>query len=150
MLEQLKRDRWSQVLLALVALAGLVACCVIGSGLSALSERNQPRQVEQVPAPSILPPVDTPVSATTFTLSGTGQTATELFNLNQGLARFELFHDGEHNFAVILMTEQGKTTELLVNEIGPFTGSKAVQIRQPGRYLLDITADGNWSVIISN
>jgi hypothetical protein len=82
------------------------------------------------------------------TLKGKGQQASEVFYLNTGLARFEMTHDGDANFAIWLLDNEGDMIDLLVNEIGEFDGSKAVGISKSGIYLLDITADGNWEVSI--
>ena len=82
------------------------------------------------------------------TLKGKGQQASEVFYLDKGLARFEMTHDGDSNFAVWLLDDEGDKVELLVNEIGEFDGSKAVSIRKSGIYLLDISADGNWGISI--
>ena len=38
--------------------------------------------------------------------------------------------------------------ELLANDIGSFNGSKAVGIASSGIYILDVTADGNWTITI--
>jgi hypothetical protein len=82
------------------------------------------------------------------TLKGKAQQASEVFYLDKGLARFEMSHDGDSNFAVWLLDDEGDQIDLLVNEIGEFDGSKAVSISNGGIYLLDITADGNWEISI--
>lgn len=82
------------------------------------------------------------------TFTGKGQQVSEMFRLNKGLAIFKMTHDGSHNFAITLLDRNGKYIELLVNEIGNFDGSKAVRIEKDEIYLLDITADGNWSIAI--
>lgn len=81
-------------------------------------------------------------------LSGTGQTATEKFELQSGLAVFKMTHTGSRNFGIWLYDSNGERLELLVNDIGNFNGSKAVQIPANGEYLLDVSADGPWTVII--
>lgn len=81
-------------------------------------------------------------------LSGIGQQATEKFSLESGLAIFRMTHSGQSNFAITLLDSNGEIVELLVNEIGSFDGAKAVGIRTKGEYLLDISADGKWSVKI--
>jgi len=83
-----------------------------------------------------------------FKINGVGQQATEKFTLNKGLAVFKMTHNGSSNFSVKLLDEQGDYIDLLVNEIGSFEGSKAVKIPQNGIYLLDIQADGSWTIII--
>jgi hypothetical protein len=58
-------------------------------------------------------------------------------------------HTGESNFAIWLFDENGNHVDLLVNEIGNYSGSTAVRIPKKGVYLLDITADGSWSVSVN-
>jgi len=96
--------------------------------------------IEQ-PRPSYAPPVPK-------TLKGTGQQASEMFYLDTGLARFEMTHDGDRNFIVWLLDDDGNQIDLLVNKVGEFDGSKAVSIRKGGNYLLSISADGNWEISI--
>ena len=43
---------------------------------------------------------------------------------------------------------QGDRVDLLVSETGSFDGSKAVGIEESGGHILDISADGNWTVSI--
>lgn len=78
--------------------------------------------------------------------SGTGQQATEMFPLSEGLAVFELEHRGSSRFVVRLLNERGALTEEVVSATGPFNGSKAIEVPRTGQYLLDVTADGAWSV----
>lgn len=82
------------------------------------------------------------------TFTGTGQQVSPFVQLNKGLTTFKLKHTGKSNFSVLLMDKKGNREELLVNEIGDFDGSKAVSISKSGLYLLDISADGEWSIII--
>jgi len=52
-------------------------------------------------------------------------------------------HDGSRNFAVWLY---GNSTELVVNEIGPYTGT----VRWiAGPSVVAVTADGNWGVTVN-
>lgn len=92
------------------------------------------------------PRVSTASATTSF--SGTGQQASQLFYLSKGLHVFNMTHEGNSNFAILLMDKNGGYVDLLVNEIGSFNGSKAVGISKSGIYLFDISADGNWSVSI--
>lgn len=89
-------------------------------------------------------------SPTPITLTGTGQTATNKFSLQEGLATFKMTHNGQSNFIVHLLDDQGNDDfGSLVNVIGSFSGSKALQIPASGQYLLDIQADGAWTVTIT-
>jgi len=88
-------------------------------------------------------------------LEGTGVKATNTFILEKGLSIFYMTHDGHSNFAIWLYdAESGERVELLVNEIGPYSGAAIVGVTgelmqaSPGKHLLDITADGNWKVVI--
>lgn len=59
-----------------------------------------------------------------------------------------MIHNGSSNWAPILLDSNGNTVELLANEIGAFNGSKAVGIDQSGIYILDVSADGAWTINI--
>jgi hypothetical protein len=59
-----------------------------------------------------------------------------------------LGHAGRDNFIVHLLDSTGETVDFLVNVIGAFDGSKALAIDQPGDYLMNIEADGRWSISI--
>ena len=83
-----------------------------------------------------------------LTLNGNGQQATEFFNLAEGLTTFKATHNGPGNFAIILLDQNGQVIDLLFNELGAFDGSKATGVDTPGAYLLDIAADGDWTVTI--
>jgi len=82
------------------------------------------------------------------TFTGTGQQASPFIKLDKGLTTFKLNHTGKSNFAVVLMDKNGNSEGLLVNEIGAFNGSKAVGIDKSGIYILDVSADGNWTISI--
>lgn len=105
------------------------------SDSKAVAEKTEPKE-EVVPEPS---PIE---------LSGTGQQASQKFTLENGLSVFKMTHTGRSNFIVNLMDSDGKNIELLANEIGTFDGAKAVGIVKKGEYLLDISADGKWTVKI--
>lgn len=82
------------------------------------------------------------------TFAGKGQQVSPFINLNKGLTTFTLKHSGTSNFAVKLLDSNGQPEELLVNEIGKFDGSKAVGISSSGLYILDISANGDWTVSV--
>jgi hypothetical protein len=96
--------------------------------------------IEQ-PYPATAPPVPQ-------TFTGQGQQVSPMFALQQGLVRFAMSHNGDRNFAIWLLDQRGNRIDLLVNEIGQFSGSKAIGITRAGIYLLDIAADGNWTVTV--
>ncbi len=129
------------------------------------NERTIPHiRAIQLVVPAVSPPpAATPTRASTGTplpsptpaptpepirLSGRGQQASSQFHLNQGLTIFKMTHDGRGYLGISLLDTQGKRVESLVNVVGAFDGSKAVGISQAGTYILDISADGNWTVTI--
>ncbi len=69
--------------------------------------------------------------------------------MDSGRAGFAMKHDGESNFAVLLMNNKGQKLELLANEIGAWSGSKAVRVPARGVNWLSVDADGSWQVDIS-
>lgn len=79
--------------------------------------------------------------------TGQGNEATDMFELVTGLLRSEYTHDGEMNFIVTLLDEQGEFQGILANEIGACEGSGAQGV-DAGRYVLDVLADGNWSITL--
>jgi hypothetical protein len=97
-------------------------------------------------------PVSTPVPVpepSPISLVGSGQQSSQTFRLEKGLSIFSMQHQGSANFSIWLMDSSGKKVDLLVNVVGEFGGSKAEGITTAGDYLLDITADGQWSVDIT-
>ncbi len=93
-------------------------------------------------------PRQTSVESTLNTLSGKGQQASEFIKLDTGSTVFRLRHDGSQYFTVWLLDNKGAKVEMLANEAGSFSNSKTVEIDQPGVYILDITADGSWTITV--
>lgn len=114
-------------------------------------------------APSSVPtalasatPTAAPVSAPSpvpepspINLVGSGPQSSQTFHLEKGLSIFSMQHQGSSNFTIWLVDSSGKKVGLLVNVIGEFDGSKAEGITTAGDYRLDIIADGQWAVDIS-
>jgi len=105
------------------------------------------------PDPAATPrPVPTSIPIQGY--EGTGQQVSAQFELFEGVSLFTMTHDGSGHFAVQLLDEGGQLVDLLANETGGFEGSKAVGIKeggrraQPGTHILNISADGNWTVSI--
>jgi hypothetical protein len=101
-------------------------------------------------------PRPTSAASLPINLTGKGCSASSFFVLDEGLVTVSMTHDGESNFAINLLSIDGTMEELLVNEIGSYSGKKAIGVQggniigaRPGIHILSITADGNWSVSIS-
>ncbi|MBC8571394.1 hypothetical protein [Zongyangia hominis] len=79
-------------------------------------------------------------TATSF--SGSGDFVTTV--TQPGTKIFEFTHDGSSNFIVRQHSDVG--TELLVNEIGAYSGQVVSRISASEPCLFEIIADGNWTI----
>ena len=83
-----------------------------------------------------------------ITFSGSGNRDTPLFWLYTGWVTFRMTHDGDH-FVVDLLDDKGNIVSNLVFVLdGPSCRSSNVSLTKDGYYLLDISADGNWTITI--
>jgi hypothetical protein len=83
----------------------------------------------------------------TTRFSGDRKTATDFFWLSRGPKRFEMTHQGDGKFSVRLLDKNGaKVGARLVNRKGSFNGSRSVQIPKDGVYLLQVEANGPWTI----
>lgn len=82
-----------------------------------------------------------------ITFEGDGQTVTTEFDLVGGFVIADMEHTGGNsNFQVQLIDEEsGDNAGLLANEIGEWSGQIG-ETFDAGTYVLDINADGEWSV----
>lgn len=78
-------------------------------------------------------------------VKGHGSTVSDAFVGNGKPNVIKFKHDGESNFCVRAISENGGNN-LLVNEIGFYSGEKVLKLDKGLRYFLIIEADGNWSV----
>lgn len=77
---------------------------------------------------------------------GRGQDASRPFPLAAGLAVFESRYNGEGRFHVQLLDESGNLIGAVADATGVFGGAKAIQIPRTGLYVIDVQAQGEWSV----
>ncbi|MEO6324885.1 MAG: hypothetical protein ABIT01_05565 [Thermoanaerobaculia bacterium] len=108
-----------------------------------------PRRVEPVTrAPDVSAPVpaNLPLQIATRNFVGYGQQATAPAEFEDTLYIFKLTHSGEGHFGVRLVGQTARYAETLVSASGPFDGSKAVRIPSKGTYILDVQADGEWTI----
>ncbi|HEX2052995.1 MAG TPA: hypothetical protein VHJ78_04605 [Actinomycetota bacterium] len=83
-------------------------------------------------------------------LEGDGPAASEFFALKAGPARFRLTYDGTGLFAPqLIKASDGTVITLLANELTDFNGEKTVEIFEEGIYLVDVAANGRWTIDIS-
>lgn len=83
-----------------------------------------------------------------ITFSGSGDTVTDFFTTEFQLLRVHLSHDGDSNFIVWLVDEEGNKEESLANKIGRYDASRYFNPLPNQKYLLDIQADGAWEIRI--
>jgi len=81
-------------------------------------------------------------------LSGNGSRTTESFNLVQGMASFDLWNDAPGNLEVWLIYNEERFYRLLGNGMIA-EGPVVEEIVTGGPYFLDVTADGEWRINVS-
>jgi hypothetical protein len=128
---------------------------VINGTSSGSSDTNSASNSGQIIKPKIVS-----ISDPSISLSGNGNSAV-LIELNPGLAIFNMTHNGSDIFNIRLLDEKGNFKADLVHEDSlissiegvksrvSFNGSKVVGIEEEGLFALDIEADGNWMIKIT-
>lgn len=86
-------------------------------------------------------------SSTDGVISGYGDDVIPINVQTAGLYIFSMSHSGRSNFIVWVKGGEGYNKDLLVNEIGDYSGKKSTRLEK-GKYYLDITADGHWTINI--
>ena len=81
-------------------------------------------------------------------LSGTGDTATKKFTLEDGFVIIDATHQGSRNFALKLLDSNADSVELAVNTIGNYSGKQVYSI-PAGEYLYEVKASGPWTIQMS-
>ena len=106
-----------------------------------------PQPTQAAPAPTQPAP---PQSTGEQTVSGQSTKVSDPVTLKKGLAVFRMVHtNGDRNFIVHLVDMTGKDIEFLANEIGPVDMSAAGEVPADGQYLIEVDADGSWTVTIT-
>ena len=102
------------------------------------------------PPPPPPPPPVLPGEFAPFTLSGSGSSVPGLTIPGDKRAILEISYSGPSNFAIVSYGPGDEYLDLLVNEIGNYSGRRPVnfsidQFNGPVRYL-EITASGSWTI----
>lgn len=110
-------------------------------------EPTQKKEKQTVPVTEVITEPVTELeynssSTNNFVASGTGDYVAEGLEVNE-YGILNISHRGSSNF-VIWLYDQNNRRNLLVNTIGDYDGS--VLVDHTGTYMLEIKADGNWSV----
>jgi len=83
-----------------------------------------------------------------ISVSGHGPGAVPI-ELEPGLTIFNWTHDGSSWFDVDLLDVNGSDRRNLVLFDGTFNGSNAILVLERGIYAIDIDADGNWTLNVT-
>lgn len=99
---------------------------------------------ERTPTATEAPARDGP----TYTFDGSGGGETDEFRIVGGFTTFDMAHNGESTFRVELIdADSGHVQERLANEDGTWEGLVPYYVPE-GDYLLEVTADGDWAVVV--
>ena len=80
--------------------------------------------------------------------NGSEPTVTDSFAVPSGVLTVSGTHEGDGNFSVWALTEDGPI-DLLFNVIGPFSGQSALDVDPESRLILEVEANGPWEVVIA-
>ncbi|HEY1598756.1 MAG TPA: hypothetical protein VGG64_04095 [Pirellulales bacterium] len=128
----------------------LLGACAYGAlGLTALATRSTCGQEDQGDAAPQQQFDNQQSRDNAIKLQGTGQQSSEKFVLQPGLTMVEVSHDGQSNLIIRLLDEDGQNIDTLFNQIGAFRGEQGFGFATGGQRLLEIAADGNWTVAIN-
>ena len=81
--------------------------------------------------------------------SGYGSSVQSFNSTGTGRKYFTITHSGKSNFAIVLKDESDRYISLLANQIGPYSAKKPANLTI-GKYYLDVTADGGWTIDITS
>lgn len=79
-----------------------------------------------------------------------GSRATGVFQNSGEPVTFHMRYEGEGQFTVTLMELSGTPVSLLASREGPYRGAKVMMLSRDTFYLLDVEADGPWTISIEN
>lgn len=86
---------------------------------------------------------------TSYSFAGRASNASPIFPLSDGRANVALTHNGQGYFGVRLYdVASGRLLDMLANAIGPVNESASIAA-SAGDYIMQITADGDWTVQVS-
>lgn len=86
---------------------------------------------------------------TSYSFAGRASNASPIFPLADGRANVTLTHNGQGYFGVRLYdVASGRLLDMLANAIGPVNESASIAA-SAGDYIMQITADGDWTVQVS-
>lgn len=154
-------------LAATVAVVITLSACVSGSSINetteAATDGSEPALTVDPPTISpasagiatTLPPVTTIAPTTSLPepepadFRGQGSDVISLGSSIEGAFLARVSHNGSRNFIAVLLDEGGRRVDGIVNEIGSYSGTHAVNFDGRGAYLfVQIDADGSWELVL--
>ena len=112
--------------------------------------------VRPEPTPTATPASVMTVEGRTTTIKGTADVPTDTFDLSEGIAVFDIRHDGTGEFSVDLLNSRGRSEQLLVDTSGRYSGVVGAGVNEdsvsgpaPGPHTLSVEASGAWEIAIS-
>ncbi|QLG49876.1 hypothetical protein [Natrinema halophilum] len=79
--------------------------------------------------------------------SGSGESLTDDFAIEGGLTIVDATHDGDGDFGVRLMPEDGGEGTIFADSSGTYNGQTAMHMTS-GSYRLSVVAGGDWEVVV--
>jgi hypothetical protein len=97
------------------------------------------------PVPTALTTLPPAPSSSTFKVEGSGTNASGKFQLVTGITLVKINGTSTGQFQANLIDSKGAEVTTLVSVEGPYNGTRYFSIETTGTYLLNVTADSNWS-----
>ncbi len=112
--------------------------------------------VDPEPTPTATPASVMTVEGGTTTIKGSADVSTDTFDLSEGIAVFDIRHNGTGDFSVELLNSRGRSEQLLADASGRYSGVVGTGVNEdsvsgpaPGAYSLSVEASGAWEIEIS-
>jgi hypothetical protein len=77
---------------------------------------------------------------------GKGPSVSRFVTLPKGISVFEVSHRGDAIFRVTVLDREGRIVMPVVAVVGKYEGSKAIMIPEEGVYLVNVSANGEWTL----
>ncbi|GGT19021.1 hypothetical protein GCM10010271_22780 [Streptomyces kurssanovii] len=122
--------------------SGSRAAGVRGGDHVLLVDADAPWSVE-ITQPGARPAAELPQSST-----GSGDRVEGPFAADKRMV-VRATHSGGNDFAVTVLDAKGRAQDLVFNEAGEFDGSSVAQMISAGPYYVNVTADGDWTLDLS-
>ncbi|MFF0828869.1 RcpC/CpaB family pilus assembly protein [Brevibacillus sp. NPDC003359] len=93
-------------------------------------------------------PAKNPITKDPMTFSGKGKSVSNKFFLSKGIGVLNIQFQGSGPMIVNLLDSEGRAKKLLDHKEGMYQGKKAFSVSAAGEYILDVDANGSWSISV--